>query len=126
MQLTGVELHIFNKDGKKYDQVKSASAEFNEKGNELYSDGEVEITMDVPADKPENEPPSGRLMSINTSGVHFDSKTGRANTDRPASFAFDRGDGKCVGAEYDPNTRELHMKSRGRGVLARRGPRPSR
>jgi lipopolysaccharide export system protein LptA len=111
IKLTGVELHIFDKYGKKYDQVKSASAEFDEKGNELYSDGDVDITMAVPADKPENEPPSGKLMDIKSSGVHFDSKTGKANTDREATFAFDRGDGKCIGAEYDPNTRELHMKS---------------
>jgi lipopolysaccharide export system protein LptA len=111
MQLTGVELHLFNKDAKKYDLVKSGSAEFDQKGNELYSPGDVEITMNVPAEKPDNEPPSGRLMSIKTSGVHFDSKTGRSTTDKPTTFGFDRGDGKCVGAEYDPNTRELHMKS---------------
>lgn len=111
LRLKGVELHIFSKDSKTYDAVNSASAEFDEKGNELYSDGDVEITIDVPADKPENQPPSGKLMNIKTSGVHYDSKTSRATTDRPASFAFDRGEGKCVGAEYDPNTRELHMKS---------------
>lgn len=111
IRLTGVELHVFDKGGAKYDNVKSASAEFDEKGNELYSDGDVEIVMGVPADKPDDQPPSGRLMTIKTSGVHFDSKTDKANTDRPASFGFDRGEGKCVGAEYDPNTRELHMKS---------------
>jgi len=111
LRLKDVELHIFSKDSKKYDAVKSASAEFDERGNELYSDGDVEITMDVPADKPEDEPPSGKLMNIKTSGVHYDSRSSRASTDRPASFAFDRGEGKCVGTEYDPNTRELHMKS---------------
>lgn len=111
MKLTGVDLHIFDKDAKKYDDVKSASAEFDEKGNELYSDGVVDITMDVPADQPDNQPPSGKLMSIHTSGVHFDSRTGAAKTDRPANFVFDRGEGQCVGAEYDPNSRELHMKS---------------
>src|SRR5258708_715951 len=111
MQLTGVELRLYSKDAKKYDLVKSASAEFSEKGYELYSDGDVEITMGVPADKPENEPPSGRLMSIKTSGVHFDSKTGKSYTDRPTTFGFDRGEGKCVGAEYNPTDRELHMKS---------------
>ena len=111
LRLKGVELHIFSKDSTKYDVVKSASAEFDEKGNELYSDGDVEITMDVPAAKPADEPPSGKLMTIRTSGVHYEPKTSKATTDRPASFAFDRGEGKCVGAEYDPNTRELHMKS---------------
>src|SRR5258708_6498636 len=96
MQLNGVELRLFTKDAKKYDLIKSASAEFSEKGNELYSDGDVEITMGVPADKPENEPPSGRLMSIKTSAVHFDSKSGKSYTHRPTTFEVHHREGECV------------------------------
>lgn len=106
-ELTGVELRLFHKEGNEYDQVKSVKAEFDINQGILYSDGEVEITMGVQAD----QPPNGRLMVIKSSGVHFESKTGKASTDRPATFQFDRGNGKAVGAEYDPNTRELHMRS---------------
>jgi len=105
--LAGVVLEIYNKTGDKYDHVKSAKAEFDISQGVLYSDGDVEITMGVPA----NEEPTGRLMSIKTSGVHVESKTGKANTDRLATFQFDRGNGKAVGADYDPQTRELHMHS---------------
>jgi lipopolysaccharide export system protein LptA len=104
-ELTGVTLDIFNKDGDKYDHVTSAKAEFEMGQGMLYSDGEVEITMNVPAD----EQPTGRLMVIKSSGVRVESKTGKAYTDRPATFQFDRGDGQAVGADYDPNTRELNL-----------------
>jgi lipopolysaccharide export system protein LptA len=103
-ELTGVTLDIHNKDDK-YDHVKAAKAEFDVGRGILYSEGEVEITMNVP----EDEQPSGRLMVIKSSGVSVESKTGKAYTDRLATFQFDRGDGQGVGADYDPNTRELNL-----------------
>jgi LPS export ABC transporter protein LptC len=106
-ELTGLTLDIFNKTGDQYDHVKSAKAEFDPATGMLYSEGDVEITMNVPA----NEKPTGRLMVIKSSGVHVESKTGKASTDRPASFQFDRGDGQAVGADYDPTTRELNLHS---------------
>ena len=106
-ELTGLELDIYNKDGSQYDRVKSAKAEFDMAQGILYSDGDVEITLGVP----EDAPPSGRLMTIKSSGVRVESKTGKASTDRLATFQFDRGEGQAVGAEYDPNTRELVMHS---------------
>jgi lipopolysaccharide export system protein LptA len=106
-QLTGVQLDIFHKDGNEYDHVKCAKAEFDMNQGVLYSDGDVEITMGVSVDKP----PSGRLIVIKSSGVRVESKTGKAHTDRLATFQFDRGEGKGVGADYDPNTRELVMHS---------------
>jgi lipopolysaccharide export system protein LptA len=106
-ELTGVELDIFHKDGNEYDHVKCAKADFDMSQGVLYSDGDVEITMGVPVDKP----PTGRLIVIKSSGVRVESKTGKAHTDRLASFQFDRGEGRAVGADYDPNTRELVMHS---------------
>ena len=85
--------------------MKCAKAEFNVGTGILYSEGDVEITLNVP----ENEQPSGRLMSIKSSGVSVESKTGKASTERLATFKFDRGDGQAVGADYDPNTRELNL-----------------
>jgi lipopolysaccharide export system protein LptA len=105
-ELTGVELHIFQKEGAEYDLVKSDKASFDVDHKLLYSDGDVEITLNVPKD----EAPSGRLMKIKSSGVTFETKTGKATTDRAVSFEFDRGDGKAVGAGYDPQTHELHLQ----------------
>lgn len=104
-ELTGVTLDIYKKEGDKYDRVKSAKAQFDPESGILYSDGDVEITMDVPIDGQ----PTGQLMVITSSGVHVEVKTSKAYTDRPVTFKFDRGDGKAVGADYDPNTRELNL-----------------
>jgi lipopolysaccharide export system protein LptA len=65
------------------------------------------MTLGVPLDGPER----GRLLTIHGSGVSFDVKTGRATTERQANFTFDLGDGQAVGAVYDPELRELIMKS---------------
>ena len=106
-ELSGVQLDIYRKDDGQYNRVRSAKAEFDMGQGILYSDGEVEITMGMKVD----QPASGRLMVIKSSGVRVESKTGKASTDRPATFQFDRGEGQAVGADYDPNTRELKMRS---------------
>lgn len=109
IDLKGVELHMFSPDGTTYDRVRSEDAAFDQAEEVLYSPGAVEITMGVPA-APDAKP-SGRLVVIKTSGVRYESKTGKAQTDQPASFSFDRGSGQSVGALYDPATRELQMHS---------------
>jgi lipopolysaccharide export system protein LptA len=104
-ELTGVTLDIFNKDGDTYNHVQCAKAEFDVSRGILYSEGEVEITMKVPA----HGEPTGKLMVIKSTGVSVESKTGKSYTDRLASFKFDRGDGQALGADYDPNTRVLNL-----------------
>ena len=104
IELEGVTLEIPHKDGKHYDRIKTQRAEFDQKAETLFADGEVEIFMDVPKD----EEPSGKLIKITTSGVTFE-KSGRAQTDREVSFDFDRGSGKSTGAFYDTSLRELHL-----------------
>ena len=105
--LDDVQLKIFNKEGDKFDLVQCAKADFDIATGEMFSAGDVDITMNVPKD----EQPTGRLLSIHSSGIHFLTKTGKATTDRAVSFRFDRGEGTAVGAEYDPQTRDLHLVS---------------
>jgi lipopolysaccharide export system protein LptA len=108
IELQDVELHLFHTDGKAYDKVKSARADFNRTDSTMFSEGEVEITTGMPADP--SAKPSARLVTIKTSGVRFESNSGKASTDRPATFLFDRGEGRCTGASYDPAARELLMQ----------------
>jgi lipopolysaccharide export system protein LptA len=106
MQLEGVELQLFHKDGTAYDLVHSAEAEFDITGKSLYSEGEVEIEMGIPED---GSKPPGRILKVHATGVHFASDTGKATTDRAASFEFEQGGGSATGAEYDPASRQLHL-----------------
>lgn len=105
VHLEQVTLKIYNKTGDEYDLVKSASAEFDQNASRMYSDGEVEVTLGVPAEGQ----PKRQLVSIKSSGVTFEVKTGHAATDRAAAFVFENGTGKSMGATYDPPTRELHL-----------------
>jgi lipopolysaccharide export system protein LptA len=106
VELEGVELKRYHKDGEKYDLVKSAAATFTATERQLYADGEVEITLGVPKDGPI---PTD-LVWIKTSGVRFDTESGKSDTDRPAQFRFRRGEGRSLGAIYDPTVRALELK----------------
>ena len=107
VELEQVELRMPSMHADNYNLVHSAHAEYNQSQKRLYSDGAVDITLAVP-----NEgQPKHTLVSIHSSGVTFDSGTGKATTDRPAIFKFENGDGKAVGASYDPSTRELFLNS---------------
>jgi lipopolysaccharide export system protein LptA len=105
--LAGVELKIFHQDGQKYDRVVSPKAQFSVGEGTLRSDADVEMMLGLT----EAGGPPGRLIGIQTSGVTFDNRTGRADTDRHAVFRLDVGEGEADGATYDPQTRELRLKS---------------
>jgi lipopolysaccharide export system protein LptA len=116
MELEGVQLQIFHKEGTQFDLVKSDKAQFDIAAKSLYSEGKVEITMGM--DQPANADASGdsaskakggRIVKIHSSGVRFASDTGRAVTEKPATFEFEQGGGSATGAEYDPMKRELHL-----------------
>ncbi len=120
-ELEKVELKIYHKDGKSYDHILCDRAVFDLTEAYLFSEGEADITMGVPEGE---EPLPGKLIRIRSSGIRFDSRTGKAETDREASFAFERGEGKAVGASYDPSTRDLHLRSRAELIWKDAGPDP--
>ena len=103
MKLEGVRMELFQKDGTHFDLVKSPKADFDK--NQMVSEGEVDITLGVPV----GSEPTPDLTSIKTSGITFESKTGKATTTSATKFRFQAGSGTSVGASYDPTTRELHL-----------------
>ncbi len=50
-------------------------------------------------------------MKIRTRAVSLDAQTNRTWTGEPAEFEFGLASGRCVGASYDPNAREIVMES---------------
>jgi lipopolysaccharide export system protein LptA len=107
MELEDVEMQLFHKNGSEFDRVRSAKALFDISAKTLFSEGEVEINMGVRADGS----PGGHLLRIRSSGVGIQSETGKVTTDRKAEFEFDQGGGTSVGADYDPELRELHLRT---------------
>jgi lipopolysaccharide export system protein LptA len=115
LDLDGVDLKLYNKEGTQYDLVKTQKALCDPTAKTLYADGEVDITLNCGAHNETVcvpvEGSHGRIVTIHSSGVKFDTQSGKATTDRPMRFDFDQGGGTAVGADYDPQTRELHMKA---------------
>src|SRR5574341_1349252 len=107
-QLEHVEVQLYKSDARSYDLVSSAQAKFDLAARKLYSEGEVQIVLGLPASGAAREKP----VTIRSSGVTFESNTGKASTERAAAFEFRNGTGSSVGAAYDPNSRELHLRSR--------------
>ncbi|HLI86979.1 MAG TPA: LptA/OstA family protein [Bryobacteraceae bacterium] len=103
--LTAVELRLHHKAQGTYDLVKSPAATYFSRDDRLYSDGEVDITLAVP----DGEQPNPNLTTIHSTGVTFDTNTGKAETARLANFTFRNGHGACEGATYDPTTHDLHL-----------------
>ena len=105
LDLEDVDLEIPKKTGNKFDKIHTAKAQFDNTTQTLFAEGDVEIILAVP----EGEEPSGHLLHIKTSGVTF-VKDGKASTDKAIEFMFDRGHGKGVGADFDPESRDLILK----------------
>jgi lipopolysaccharide export system protein LptA len=105
--LKEVELKIYHQEGQVYDRVTSPQAQFALSEGRLHSDAAVSISMGYPA---EGGPPA-RMLAIEGSGVTFENKTGRADSDQHATFSLDVGEGEADGVTYDPQTRELRLKS---------------
>ncbi len=104
--LKGVTLRLTSKKGDTFDLIKSAAAEFFKNDKRLYAEGDVDISLNLPVDgQPKRTP-----VSVKTSGVTYDTD-GRAETDRPSSFIFERGTGTATGAAYDPTSHLLVMKN---------------
>ncbi len=111
-ELRGVRLRLYDKNAGTYTYVQTQKAFFNEGSGLLQSNAPVHIIINVPADKnAEDASEAKKRVQVTTSGVKYETKTGKASTDQPASFVFPQGDGQGVGLDYDPNTKTLHLKS---------------
>ncbi len=106
VDLKGMKLRLPGKKGDTYDLVEGANAQFYKSEHRLYSQGEVQITLNLPVAGPPQRAP----VVIHSAGVTFNTDTYRAETDSPSTFTFQNGSGKATGAYYDPSTHELRMK----------------
>ncbi|MGO9227601.1 MAG: LPS export ABC transporter periplasmic protein LptC [Bryobacteraceae bacterium] len=106
VDLKGMKLRLPGKRGDTYDLVDAANAQFYKSDHRLYSEGEVQITLNLPmAGSPQRAP-----VIVHSAAVTFNTETFRAETDSPSTFTFQNGNGKATGAYYDSSEHELRMK----------------
>lgn len=110
-QLENMKLRLFNNGCSSYTYVESAKAEFDTASGLMTSDGDVSIIMKIPSDRSPDAKENSDLVHVRSSGVKYETKTGKVDTDQPAAFQFAHGNGTSVGVDYDPTTHLLHMKS---------------
>ncbi len=115
MDMRKVTLQLYNKDCKSYNLIKTDEASFYANENRFYSEGQVQITLEVPVDGPSKH----ELVSIKTAGVTLDTNTGHADTDKWVVFTFENGDGTATGATYDPDAHQIVLK---KDVIVHRHP----
>lgn len=110
--LTGLKLREYNKHGDKYTLVLVQSTLFDEGSGVMHSQSPVSVIMNVPSNVPITDTKTlNKYVHIETSGVTYETKSGKVTTDQLAKFVFPEGAGQGVGAEYDPNLRIIHLKS---------------
>jgi lipopolysaccharide export system protein LptA len=111
-EIHGLAMRLYDKAATAYTYIRSDKALFDERSGLLKSDSAVTIVMNVPADQDAaTKEVVAKRVHVQTSGVTYETKSGKATTDQPASFVFSEGDGQCVGVDYDPSTKVLHLKS---------------
>ena len=111
-ELKGMALRLYSKTANTYTYVTTDRALFDEGSGLMKSQAQVYIVMNVPNDKDAaSKDEAEKRVQVTTSGLTYETQTGKAHTDQAASFQFTQGDGQGVGADYDPNTKVLHLKS---------------
>ncbi len=118
VELVDVDLKIFGGDPSTYDLVKSKRADVDIRSKTMYSEGEVEIVMRVPTD---GRPMPERPMTIRSSKVHFDTESGKARTEEKTFFQFAEGFGDAMGAQYDPQAKEVTLEKDAEITLVKDG-----
>lgn len=112
LELHDLKIRLYDKQGGKYTFVSGPKATFDERSGVLKSAGNVHIVVNVPLSKQAEDPAQvTNQVQVDTSGVTYETKSGKADSDQPATFKFGQGGGKAVGVAYDPNTGDLHLKS---------------
>ena len=87
VDLKGMKLRLPGKKDDTYDLINAANAQFYKSEHRLYSEGDVEITLNLPtAGAPQRAP-----VVIHSAGVTFNTETYRAETDSPSTFTFQNG-----------------------------------
>ena len=107
--LGGVELKIFHEDGATFDYIVTKAAQFDTRSETLFSEGEVRLSLGIPADDP--DPWSSEHTKIRSSGITFETRTGVATTERYTEYEFEGGVAHSVGVHYDSPHRYVRMES---------------
>lgn len=115
-ELHDVNIIVYGRDGKRFDQIYGSDFEYDPKSGEVSARGEVHIDLQGAAQeqaRPDLTPPKDlqNQIHLKTSGLSFNRNTGLARTDQKIEFRIPQASGSAVGATYDSNANRLELLS---------------
>ena len=111
-ELKNLSLQLFNKKAGSYTLVKGDQAFFDDHSGIMKSEAPVTVIMNIPATVPTTDAKVlAKHVHIETTGLIYETKSGKASTDKLVKFVFPQGGGQAMGADYDPTLRILHLHS---------------
>ena len=109
--LDNVWITAFGGNGKRADQLRTASCEFLADSGIVSCPQQVTIDLQGGASGSAgaNEPSAAHPVHVVTSHLNFNRGTGVATTEDPVEFQFADGEGHALGLIYDSDHGELHL-----------------
>ena len=113
-ELHGVVITLYGPEGSnRKDRISGSEFLYDKTMQSVTAKGKVEIDMASPATAAPGSNPAAPPDSIHveTSDLHFDQKTGDAQTTQPLAFTLPRATGKAIGGDYNSRTGILILQS---------------
>jgi lipopolysaccharide export system protein LptA len=100
--LEDVKVTVFGKQGDRHDVIHTQSCRYAKGNGGIECSGDVHFDLESAADAARAQLEGGKpnLIHVETSGVTFNAKSGKAATPQPVEFQMPNGDGEGVGATY--------------------------
>ena len=101
--LEEVKVTVFGKLGDRHDVIHTHSCRYAKSNGGIECSGDVQFDLESAADAARTQGDRAakpNLIHVETSGVTFNAKSGRADTTQPVQFTMPNGNGEGVGATY--------------------------
>lgn len=101
--LEDVKVTVFGKLGDRHDVIHTHSCRYAKSNGGIECSGDVQFDLESAADAARTQTDRAakpNLIHVETSGVTFNAKSGRADTTKPVQFTMPNGNGEGVGATY--------------------------
>ena len=115
-ELHDVQITLYGSDSSRFDQIRGADFEYDQKTGNVIAQGEVQMDLQSNPEgllEPDQSPPTDlkNPIHLKTSGLVFNQNTGDAHTKERVDFELPQGNGSAVGVNYAAKANVLTLQS---------------
>lgn len=115
-ELHDVQITLYGSDSSRFDQIRGADFEYDQKTGDVIAQGEVQMDLQSNPEgllEPDQSPPTDlkNPIHLKTSGLVFNQNTGDAHTKERVNFDLPQGSGSAVGVNYAAKANVLTLQS---------------